>query len=66
MIGLDHGRGSLSPLDDALRIAFTELIAWMQTRLGLSQLDSYELLSKVSEDSSERDGGSELRYRGID
>jgi acetamidase/formamidase len=37
------------PLDDALRIAFTELVHWMHESYGLSEMDSYELLSKVAE-----------------
>jgi amidase len=40
--------GAYRPLDDALRIAFTELIGWMERDYGLSELDSYELLSKVA------------------
>jgi acetamidase/formamidase len=41
--------GIYRPVDDALRIAFTELIRWMQERGGLSEMDSYELLSKTAE-----------------
>jgi amidase len=41
--------GAYRPLDDALRIAFTELIGWMHSDYGLSELDAYELLSKVAE-----------------
>ena len=40
--------GIYRPLDDCLRIAFTELVAWMHEDYGLSELDSYELLSKVA------------------
>jgi acetamidase/formamidase len=40
--------GAYRPLDDCLRIAFTELIAWIHSDYGLSDLDSYELLSKVA------------------
>ena len=40
--------GIYRPVDDALRIAFTELVAWMQSDYGLSALDAYELLSKVA------------------
>ena len=39
--------GIYRPVDDALRIAFTELVAWIHTDYGLSELDAYELLSKV-------------------
>ena len=41
--------GAYRPLDDALRIAFTELIAWIHSDYHLSELDAYELLSKVAE-----------------
>jgi acetamidase/formamidase len=40
--------GAYRPLDDALRIAFTELVEWMHKDYGLSYMDSYELLSKVA------------------
>jgi amidase len=40
--------GAYRPLDDCLRIAFTELVAWMHQEYGLSEFDSYELLSKVA------------------
>jgi amidase len=39
--------GVYRPVDDALRIAFTQLIAWIHSDYGLSELDAYELLSKV-------------------
>jgi len=39
--------GAYRPLDDALRIAFTELIHWMTTETTLSELDAYQLLSQV-------------------
>lgn len=41
--------GIYRPLDDALRIAFTELVRWMHESYGLSEMDSYELLSKTAE-----------------
>src|SRR5580704_354022 len=40
--------GAYRPVDDALRIAFTELVGWMHKDYGLSTLDAYELLSKVA------------------
>jgi acetamidase/formamidase len=40
--------GAYRPLDDALRIAFTELVEWIHKDYGLSNLDAYELLSKVA------------------
>src|SRR5882757_2323983 len=39
--------GAYRPLDDALRIAFTELIAWIHSETELSELDTYQLLSQV-------------------
>lgn len=39
--------GAYRPLDDAFRIAFTELVHWIHNDYGLSELDAYELLSKV-------------------
>jgi amidase len=40
--------GIYRPVDDAVRIAFTELVAWMHSDYGLSEIDAYELLSKVA------------------
>jgi amidase len=39
--------GAYRPLDDSLRIAFTELVSWIHNDYGLSELDAYELLSQV-------------------
>src|SRR5437773_7091567 len=39
--------GAYRPLDDCLRIAFTELVGWIHQDYGLSEVDTYELLSKV-------------------
>ena len=41
--------GIYRPLDDSLRIAFTQLIQWIHESYGLSEMDAYELLSKVAE-----------------
>jgi len=40
--------GIYRPLDDSLRIAFTELVRWLHADYGLSEMDAYELLSKVA------------------
>lgn len=40
--------GAYRPLDDSLRIAFTELVGWIHNDYGLSEFDAYELLSKVA------------------
>jgi amidase len=39
--------GAYRPLDDSLRIAFTELVRWIHKDYGLSELDAYELLSQA-------------------
>jgi acetamidase/formamidase len=41
--------GAYRPLDDALRIAYSELIGWMHKDYAISEMDAYELLSKVGE-----------------
>ncbi len=58
--------GAYRPLDDCLRIAFTELVGWIHQDYGLSELDAYELLSEVCENPSERDGGPQLCGGGVD
>jgi amidase len=40
--------GIYRPLDDALRIAFSQLVDWIHLDYGLSKLDAYELLSQVA------------------
>ncbi len=40
--------GAYRPLDDCVRIAFTELVSWIHEDYGLSELDAYELLSEVA------------------
>jgi amidase len=39
--------GIYRPVDDAVRIAVTEMIHWIHADYGLSELDAYELCSKV-------------------
>ncbi|HET6933123.1 MAG TPA: acetamidase/formamidase family protein [Candidatus Acidoferrum sp.] len=39
--------GIYRPVDDAVRIAVTEMVRWMHRDYGLSELDAYELFSKV-------------------
>jgi acetamidase/formamidase len=39
--------GIYRPVDDAVRIAVTELVRWIHNDYGLSELDAYELCSKV-------------------
>jgi amidase len=40
--------GIYRPLDDALRIAFRELVGWIHADYGMSELDAYELLSTAA------------------
>ncbi|MBZ5701685.1 MAG: acetamidase/formamidase family protein [Acidobacteriia bacterium] len=40
--------GIYRPVDDAVRIAFTELVGWIHAEYGLSEQDAYELLSKTA------------------
>ena len=39
--------GAYRPAEDAARIALTELVYWIHREYGLSEMDAYELLSKV-------------------
>ena len=39
--------GIYRPVDDAARIAVTEIVHWIHSDYGLSELDAYELFSKV-------------------
>ena len=39
--------GIYRPVDDAVRIAVTEMVRWVHRDYGLSELDAYELFSKV-------------------
>lgn len=40
--------GSARPLDDAFRIAHTQLVRWVQELTGLSALDAYQLVSQTA------------------
>jgi acetamidase/formamidase len=41
--------GSARPLEDAFRIAHTEMIGWLVEEHGFSSLDAYQLLTQVAE-----------------
>jgi hypothetical protein len=41
--------GSARPLEDAFRIAHTDMVQWMGSEFGLSAMDAYQLLTQVSE-----------------
>lgn len=40
--------GSAKPLEDAFRIAHTEMVRWLSELLGLSTMDSYQLVSQTA------------------
>ncbi len=40
--------GSTRPLEDAFRIAHTELVRWVQELTGLSDMDAYQLVSQTA------------------
>ncbi|GAC1312749.1 MAG: hypothetical protein NVSMB21_23630 [Vulcanimicrobiaceae bacterium] len=40
--------GSARPLEDAFRIAFTQLVRWLNADFGLSTMDAYQLVSQVA------------------
>jgi acetamidase/formamidase len=40
--------GSYRPLEDAFRIAHTQLIGWVSDETGLSVMDAYQLITQVS------------------
>jgi acetamidase/formamidase len=40
--------GSAKPLEDAFRIAHTEMVRWLAELLDLSEMDSYQLVSQVA------------------
>lgn len=39
--------GSARPMEDAARIAYTELIGWLEEEHGFSRLDAYQLLTQA-------------------
>jgi acetamidase/formamidase len=41
--------GSYRPLEDAFRIAFTQMVRWMASDFGLSTMDAYQLVTQVAE-----------------
>ncbi len=40
--------GSYRPLEDAYRIAFTQMVRWVSADCGLSVMDAYQLVSQVA------------------
>jgi acetamidase/formamidase len=41
--------GSARPLEDAFRIAHTDMVSWLCEEFGFEKLDAYELLTQVAE-----------------
>jgi acetamidase/formamidase len=41
--------GSARPLEDAFRIAHTELVRWIAAEFGLDELDAYQLVTQAAE-----------------
>ena len=41
-------RGSARPMEDAARIAFYELIMWLESDYGIEKLVAYQLCSQVA------------------
>ena len=40
--------GSAKPMEDAARIAFYELVMWLETEYGIEKLMAYQLCSQVA------------------
>jgi amidase len=40
--------GSAKPLEDAFRIAHTEMVRWVGELLSLSDMDAYQLVSQIA------------------
>jgi amidase len=40
--------GSARPMEDAIRIAFVELIRWLEKDYGMDQMDAYQLCTQVA------------------
>ncbi len=41
--------GSARPMEDAARIAYTELVLWLEEEYGFDRLDAYQLLTQIGE-----------------
>ena len=52
-----NGGGNYRPLDDSLRIAFTELVHWIHNDYGLSEMDAYRAAVQGSDGACGRNGG---------
>ena len=43
--------GSYRPLEDAYRIAHTQLVRWVASETGLAEMDAYQLVSQAARSS---------------
>ena len=49
--------GAARPLEDAARIAFKDMVAWVREKTGLAEMDAYEFVSQAAKAPDRRDGG---------
>jgi acetamidase/formamidase len=40
--------GASRPLEDAARIAFKDMVAWVREKTGLAEMDAYEFVSQAA------------------
>jgi amidase len=40
--------GASRPLEDAARVAFKDMVAWVREKTGLSEMDAYEFVSQAA------------------
>ncbi len=38
--------GAARPLEDAARVAFKDMVAWVREKTGLTEMDAYEFVSQ--------------------
>ena len=50
--------GAARPLEDAARIAFKDMVRWVQEKTGLGEMDAYEFVSQNAARADRRDRGS--------
>ena len=58
--------GSARPMEDASRIAYRELIRWMEAEFGFDETDAYLLLTMCGKDAARQHGRSEIYAGGFD
>ena len=50
--------GAARPLEDAARIAFKDMVRWVQEKTGLAEMDAYQFVSQNAVGAGRRDGRS--------